>query len=214
MTCDNLSPMPRGSHHGGFTLIELLVVITIIIILMGLLFPAFRGAQDQAKKAQAKNDLVQIVTAINAFYTEYGQYPCASQAGAGSEAQDYFSNTTSDKQELWNNLRAFSGPYGYNTRGIAFIAPPMAKDLTVPKSGIGGNGIYYDPWGSPYVVRMDNNYNNLLANPYSQNAGFAPNMNGGVIAWSFGKDGKSLATPGPAPDKKAGTEDDDVISWQ
>ena len=74
--------MRRGSH-GGFTLIELLVVITIIIILMGLLFPAFRGAQDQAKKAQAKNDLVQIVTAINAFYTEYGQYPCVAQAGAG-----------------------------------------------------------------------------------------------------------------------------------
>ena len=32
----------------AFTLIELLVVISIIIVLMGLLFPAFRGVQDQA----------------------------------------------------------------------------------------------------------------------------------------------------------------------
>ena len=62
----------------GFTLIELLVVITIIVILMGLLFPAFRGVQDQAKKTQAKNDLTQIVTAVNAYYTEYGKYPVAT----------------------------------------------------------------------------------------------------------------------------------------
>src|SRR5438874_2644459 len=59
----------------AFTLIELLVVITIIAILMGFLFPAFQGVQNQAKKTQAKNDLTQIVTAVNAYYTEYGKYP-------------------------------------------------------------------------------------------------------------------------------------------
>src|ERR1035437_6598793 len=209
------SAKPRNA---AFTLIELLVVISIIAILIGLLFPAFKGVQDQAKRTQAKNDLTQIVTAINAFYTEYGQYPCGAQNGAGSEAQDWFSQSTQDKQDLWNNLRAYSGPFGYNTKGIAFINPPAAKDLSQPKSGIGGigpnGGVYYDPWGSPYLVRMDNNYNNLIANPYSQNAGFAPNMNAGVIAWSIGKDQKSDAMPGPAPDKKTGTNDDDVISWQ
>src|SRR3989449_2467136 len=62
----------------GFTLIELLVVIAIIAILAGLLFPAFRGVQDQAKRTQAKNDLTQIVTAVNAFYTEYGRYPAVT----------------------------------------------------------------------------------------------------------------------------------------
>src|SRR5206468_8182988 len=54
---------------------SLLVVITIIAILIGLLFPAFSAVQDQAKRTQAKNDLTQIVTAVNAFYTEYGKYP-------------------------------------------------------------------------------------------------------------------------------------------
>ncbi len=62
----------------AFTLVELLVVITIIIIPMGLLFPAFKGVQDQARRVQAKNDLTQIVTAVNAFYTEYGKYPVTS----------------------------------------------------------------------------------------------------------------------------------------
>lgn len=205
----------KYSSHGkpGFTLIELLVVITIIAILMALLFPAFRGVQNQAKKTQAKNDVVQIVVAITAFYTEYGQYPCGG-SGVASDSQDWFNQTIADKQGLWNNLRAQSGPYGYNTKGIAFTNPPTAKDLTKPRSGIGGDGIYYDPWGSPYLVRMDNNYNNIIPNAYSKNAGFAPNMNGGAIAWSIGTDQQSDAMPGPAPDKKTGTNEDDVISWQ
>src|SRR5881275_3648742 len=59
----------------AFTLIELLVVIAIIIILAGLLFAGLRGAQEQARRTQAKNDLTQIVTAVNAIYTEYGKYP-------------------------------------------------------------------------------------------------------------------------------------------
>ena len=58
--------------RGSFTLVELLVVIAIIAILMALLFPAFTGVQDQAKRTQAKNDIAQIVTAVNAFHTEYG----------------------------------------------------------------------------------------------------------------------------------------------
>src|SRR5215813_14592343 len=67
----------QQTGSGAFTLIELLVVIAIIAILIGLLFPAFRAVQDQAKRTQAKNDLTQIVNAVNAYYTEYGKYPIA-----------------------------------------------------------------------------------------------------------------------------------------
>ena len=67
--------LQKRRSHRAFTLIELLVVIAIIAILIGLLFPAFKAVQDQAKRTQAKNDLTQIVNAVNAFYTEYGKYP-------------------------------------------------------------------------------------------------------------------------------------------
>src|ERR1051325_4428249 len=67
----------RRNPPAAFTLIELLVVIAIIAILVGLLFPAFKAVQNQARSTQAKNDLTQIVNAVNAFYTDYGKYPTA-----------------------------------------------------------------------------------------------------------------------------------------
>src|SRR5947209_9383075 len=104
----------RISRRSGFTLIELLIVIAIIAILMGLLFPAFRGVQDQAKKTQAKNDLTQIVTAVNAFYTEYGKYP--SSATSDASATYGPGGATTENGGLFNELRASSNTL--NTRQI------------------------------------------------------------------------------------------------
>ena len=58
---------PPARYSRAFTLIELLVVIAIIAILVGLLFPAFKAVQNQARETQAKNDLTQIVNAVNAL---------------------------------------------------------------------------------------------------------------------------------------------------
>ncbi len=200
--------------RSGFTLIELLVVITVIAILMALLFPAFKGVQDQAKRTQAKNDVTQVVTAINAFYTEYGQYPCDAQTGA--DGADFFAADDDQNKNTFDILRGDPGNgnvQAYNPKAIPFMQPTIAKDLGNPRSGIGGNGRLYDPWGSCYRLRMDNNYSGAVENPYSSNAGFDP-IQQGIIAWSIGQDlgGAQNATGGG--DKKAGPFDDDVISWQ
>src|ERR1700726_2986846 len=102
----------------AFTLIELLVVITIIVILMGLLFPAFRGVQDQAKKTQAKNDLTQIVTAVNAFYTEYGTYPLVT-------ADKIYGPAGVSNDALFDVLRAKN--VTENPRQVIFLSPADAK---------------------------------------------------------------------------------------
>src|SRR5438067_11067364 len=74
----------------AFTLVELLVVIGIIAILMGLLFAGGRAVQQQAKRTQAKNDLAQIVTAVNAYYTEYGKYPVVADDTPIANTGDLF----------------------------------------------------------------------------------------------------------------------------
>ena len=202
-----LGTMKRSSRKvRAFTLIELLVAITIIVILMGLLFPAFRGVQDQAKKIQVKNDLTQIVTAVNAYYTEYGKYPLIT-------SDTTYGASGSSSAALFNELRGTSAATD-NPRRIVFISPPDIKDTINPRAGIGSDGQYYDPWGPTsgkadsgiYHIRIDGDYDNQVDNPYTANTGAGfDKIRQGVVAWSLGKDG------GQGTDFKAS---DDVISWQ
>ncbi len=234
---DSLRAMQRHSDERAFTLIELLVVIAIIIILAGLLFPAFQGVQQQARRTQAKNDLTQIITAVNAFYTEYGRYPTAATNDVvyGSTTINVTisgpANFTSNV--LFDELRACtaagpscSGASVLNTRQIVYISPPDVKDPSQPKSGIGiagtGNptpvGQFWDPWGKPYNVRIDADYDNSTVNPYGAQAvggaGSDP-IQLGAIGWSLGSD-QTLGTSGNNIYKNptTGVQSDDVISWQ
>lgn len=193
----------------AFTLIELMVVVGIIALLIGFLFPVFQGVQNQAKKVQAKNDLTEIVTAVNAFYTEYGKYPLVT-------ADATYGSTATPNEALLNVLRAKN--VTENPRQIIFISPPDVKDPLKPRSGIGtvagtNQGRWFDPWGTAYYVAIDGNYDSQLLNPYSANAG-SVSLQAGVIAWSFGKDLASQSTAVTPTNKNTGTNKDDVISWQ
>jgi prepilin-type N-terminal cleavage/methylation domain-containing protein len=210
----------------AFTLIELLVVVAIIGILVGLLFPAFKAVQNQARSTQAKNDLTQIVNAVNAFYTDYGKYPISSTFTTDTSAT-YGLASINNNDVLFNELRACntttdpsscSANATINTRQILYISPPIVKTPSSPKSGIGtttSKGQYFDPWGTAYKVRIDADYNNNVSpNPYSQGAGVDP-IQQGVAAWSYGQDG-TLGTNGDGIYKNltTGAQSDDVISWQ
>jgi prepilin-type N-terminal cleavage/methylation domain-containing protein len=59
----------------GFTLIELLTVIAIIAILVGLLFPAVRGAIRQGERSKAGKTVQDIGAACRAFFAEMGRWP-------------------------------------------------------------------------------------------------------------------------------------------
>jgi prepilin-type N-terminal cleavage/methylation domain-containing protein len=224
--------VPPGSGDAAFTLIELVIVIVIIAVLVGLAFPVFQGVQNQAKRVQAKNDVTQIVTAVNAYYTEYGKYPLLdSQVTANSDAL-FGGGSSPTNEKLFNVLRMPLGfadsqnPSGpQNPRKIGFISPPDVKNPSNPRAGIAAqdttvNGIsvkageFVDPWGTPYAIKIDGDYSNRIeTNPYSLNAG-SSTLQAGVIAWSFGKDQQSQTIPGPAANKNSAPNSDDVISWQ
>jgi prepilin-type N-terminal cleavage/methylation domain-containing protein len=201
----------------GFTLIELLVVISIVAVLMGLAFPAFQGVQNAAKKTQAKNDVTQLVTAVNAFYTEYGKYPLP--AGGGPT----FGGGTTHRPIL-DALRGVEpqSTTMLNPKQIVFISPPDAKDQNLPRSGMKtSDQQFYDPWGRSYLLSMDADYDNQVANPYSDSGAGPTNIRQGVLVLSYGKNGAlgGGAAAGPNFTKESGTAgaftgSSDVISWQ
>ena len=219
----------------AFTLVELLVVILIIAVLLGLAFPVFQGVLDGAKKVQAKNDVTQIVTAVNAFYTEYGRYPIDSaapiaDASYGSAGATY----TNDKLfDVLRNITTDSLTSTLNPRQIVFISPPNVKNGANPRSGIGtttSTGQYFDPWGTAYNVAIDGNYNNIVKAPaytdltptYATDTTSGDiGVRTGVIAWSLGKNlilggGTNPARPNLTEGGSNGvfSGSGDVISWQ
>src|SRR6266480_2206865 len=119
--------LQRRRDERGFTLIELLVVIAIIAILIGLLFPAFQAVQNQARRTQAKNDLTQIVTAVNAYYAEYGKYPLA--AGITTDTTFGPGGSPTTNQTLFISLRGGSLDTLLPPRPLVPISPPVVKEL-------------------------------------------------------------------------------------
>jgi prepilin-type N-terminal cleavage/methylation domain-containing protein len=219
---------PSSKQTRAFTFIELLVTMTLVAILAGIAYPAFISIMERARKTQAKNDLTQIVTAVNAFYTDYGKYPVPSSLPAGSDCSFSWDVPPAQRPEpyndkLLNELRACtatdpscSAAATLNTRQIVFISPPTVNDPSNPKSGIGTidlsspKGTYYDPWGAPYNIVIDSSYDNHVPNIYGATGGAGVDpIPQGVIGWSNGKD-LQVGTNS----NNIYTGSNDVISWQ
>jgi prepilin-type N-terminal cleavage/methylation domain-containing protein len=109
---------------------------------------------------------------------------------------------------------------------------PGSTDL--PSGGVDITGVYRDPWGNPYVITMDLNYDEQCmdafyclnkvsgANQTSSNPGLNGltnpdtsktdnfRYNGKVMVWSAGPDGKIDLNSAAS----TGVNKDNVVSWQ
>ena len=62
-------------NERGFTLVELLVVVAIIGLIAGLLLPVLGKVRVQAKKAKAREEVSQIVSAWKGYLNDYRRFP-------------------------------------------------------------------------------------------------------------------------------------------
>ena len=155
---------------GAFTLIELLVVVAIIAILAGLLLPAGASAMNSAKKTTAKNQAVQIATAIAAYETEYGKLPNDQTYTNVSPALVTMLCTTNDSTN--------------NSRGIIFLE---ASTWKTGKGGTNSSG-FCDPFSATgvYSVRLDTNYASTISVPASSsNVGTFTNISKHIGVWTI-----------------------------
>jgi prepilin-type N-terminal cleavage/methylation domain-containing protein len=155
-------------QRGAFTLIELLVVVAIIMILMGLLFPAYNMVRQTAKKTRAKYEVKQLDIAWKSVLSDYRTWALAGvSAGAGN----------------MDNVRV---PYlaGGNTTGTLY--------MEFDQGSLNDNGWFMDPWYSPRTAadKTDNTHAYRVClgvgtvDPYGGNV-----ISRDVAAWSKGRDG-------------------------
>lgn len=172
-----LSPLPKTAvaARDAFTLLELLVAVSIIIVLMGLLFPAATSAMNSAKKATAKNQVIQIATAITAYETEYGRLPSVT----GSNVDATLVSTLCSATDTNNN-----------PRGIIFL------DATAWRKGKGGTNTlgYCDPFASnsAYSLALDSGYTNSINVPVVSGTNVTTtNITKHVGVWTIWTNGKT-----------------------
>jgi len=74
------APARRRSAERGFTLIELMVVVTIIGVLSSIALPSFKIAIQQSREAVLREDLFQLRSLIDQYYSDKGKFPASLEA--------------------------------------------------------------------------------------------------------------------------------------
>ena len=157
----------KTSSCKRFTLIEMLVVIAIIVILAGLVFPALGLARQNARKSKANSECQSLKTAIIMYESEFSCWPATvTSSNEGKALSD------GDYKEMCKYLT------GDNGKKMVFYEVGVDYDEN-------GNGIL-DPWGIPYQVILDVDFDGKIANSYNVKTIADKELRTRVAVFSFG----------------------------
>jgi prepilin-type N-terminal cleavage/methylation domain-containing protein len=195
----------RRNKEKGFTLIELLVVVAIIGILASILTPALNSARRKAARTQAATEMSSIVSAIKAYFSEYGKMPTPDTNGFPDHTFGGKTIGASSTKYQSSIMRILTGEDSTNNyKNIVFLEIPDKSREGYDRDAnpyTADEFFYLDPWGNPYVIVMDTDYDseiggfqNFFNEPVrSEIWNSSPNGNGtfrgvGIGVMSFGPD--------------------------
>lgn len=164
----------------------------------------------ESQGATAKADVEQIVAAVKAYQKRYNRSPIQVPAGAGEHKEGWFQGPATGALDNSDIVRVLAGENdnGLNPERIVFLKTRPATVGSRPKSGVGADGVFYDPWGTPYGIKVDSDANHWVEY-YGQDS--RENVRATAIAVSFGPNGVQQDISKPT-DK--GKRVDDLVSFQ
>ena len=239
-------PTQRRPFHSAFTLIELLVVISIIAVLASLLLPALSKARIKAKVAEGRVQARDIVNAISTYKADYNRMPTTNtgpnDVTYGFQGSGFNPNNSAVLTGLPNNrdVVAVLGDLERFRNGVVTINnghvlnPKKQVYLDFKDSAgangtrnVGTDGVYRDPFGRPYVISMDSNYDGVTHDIFYRRSAVSSTNRVGTFAqpfgtmdnqairaeaavWSYGWDG--AANQG-ASALNVDNNEDNILSW-
>ena len=78
----------RMRKYQAFSLIEVIITIGILLILVAVVTPQFIGYLNRSKSARAMMEMQSLRTALQSYYTDWGEYPSSLDSLKGSDGSD------------------------------------------------------------------------------------------------------------------------------
>ncbi|MEM7146673.1 MAG: hypothetical protein AAF591_16170 [Verrucomicrobiota bacterium] len=125
--------------------------------LMALSYPVYEHIFIKAREVQAKNDAYGLANAIRSFYSEYSDYPVPALTKETTMQSSAPIMLVLIAEEPDNAKKL-------NPRDIAFFAADRAKDN---RAGLTADNTFLDPWGSPYIIILDTDFDTRILDPIS-----------------------------------------------
>lgn len=172
------------------------ILLGILAILVIIPVPVHREQGDGGVRASAMNDARQLEIAIQAYYSEYYQYPIPAGAEGPHVAGGFLMEVLMDQDVPQAKER--------NPRGVAFFESSRVTDEEHRPGFHKPTGTFRDPWGTPYELFMDLDGDGEIVLPdyYSNRFGRARPTKKTIFVHSAG------------PDRKFEQVDDNATSWE
>lgn len=187
-------PQPASRWLARLTKAEWIVLAALILLILSAVLPARVAWLHRRQRLMAQHDVKALERAILRYQREYGTWPSPALAGSA----DVHYGRLRPNAELMRILRAEEGggnpEHSLNPQRLMFIEIEPHKPGW---SGLDSRGEFLDPWGTPYQIVLDSNYDNAA---HVENSIYARQIGVGVLIWSCG------------PDRKSETRDD-LTSW-
>jgi type II secretory pathway pseudopilin PulG len=186
---------PASCGRAGLAWPEVLFVLSVLLLAASLIIPAALELDARRRSKMAYAEMRTLLESVRRYNLEYRVWPLPRLPDRG-DARFGFIEANAGVMRILLAQPGEGNTLGRaNPNGIDFVALIGGTDAPVR---LDDRGEVIDPWGNPYQIVLDANYDNVVTVPDS---GYGSVPGAGVVVWSYGPDGRPETL-------------DDLTSWR